>query len=83
MMTYVYEISDAAMLQIEKEPGVKEMLRQRIVRYFQSDDAEVKALVDNLIVAEATISYVYRSQHSTNPVVFTFVAPEIAHARRK
>jgi hypothetical protein len=83
MMTYVYEISDAAMLQIEKEPGVKEMLRQRIVRYFQSDDAEVKALVDNLIAAEATISYVYRSQHSTNPVVFTFAAPEIAHARRK
>lgn len=80
LMTYIYTISDAQMLQFEGDSQLVEVMRERMLLYFKSDDPEVKALVDRLIAADATVSYTYRSPHGRQPMVFTFTAPEISHA---
>ncbi len=83
LLTYVYEITDAAMLQYGENPMVQETLYMNILQYFQSDDPMVVELVKNIVAAEATVSYVYRSRHGKKPIVFTYSATEVKQASSK
>lgn len=80
IMTYVYEIPESVMLQLEtNSQHYYDSQYQRLLQYFRLDDPQVSAMVQNVIAAQVTVNYIYRSAHGTKPVVFTFTAEQLSH----